>query len=140
MSVVSNHEPETIDELNGIQEGRPRDWDRPLTDAEINRMARHFNVVGADEDDEELLILTGPPTLSRPAEKPDMVTVNREALEAYQAANDRLWGFLDGLQRELGRTQTCGPCAVERLSQLLKRKLEEMDQVAREWSARKYAV
>jgi hypothetical protein len=27
MSSVSNHEPEVIDEANGTQEGRPRDWD-----------------------------------------------------------------------------------------------------------------
>jgi hypothetical protein len=71
-------------------------------------------------------------------EPAETVTVNREAPEAYQAAQDRLWGFLDGLCHELDLT--VGPCTVERLSQLLRRKLDEMDQVAREWSARKYAV
>jgi hypothetical protein len=122
------------------QEGRPAAWDQRPSDAEINAMARHFNVVSADEHDEELVILEGPPAPYRHAEKPNTVTVNQEALDAYQAANDRFWGLIDGVQRELERTQTCGPCAVERLSQLLKRKLEEMDQVAREWSSRKYAV
>jgi hypothetical protein len=142
MSIISNHHPEVIDTVNAdAQEGeRPAPWDRPVSDSEINTMARHFNVVGAEEDDEELVILTGPSTLSRPAEKPDTVTVRRSALEAYQAANDRLWGFLDGLQRELERTQTCGPCAVERLSQSLRRKLEELDAAAQAWSRNKHAV
>jgi hypothetical protein len=115
MSRVSNHHPEVIDEANGTQEGRPREWDAQPTDTEINAMARHFHVVGPEEDDEELVILEGPPATYRPAEKPNTVTVNREVLETYQAAQDRFWGLIDGVQRELERTQTCGPCAVERL-------------------------
>jgi hypothetical protein len=123
MSIISNHRPEVIQAVNAAaQEGeRPEPWDQP---------AAHYD---PDED----IRLVGP--VARLWDEPaDTVTVNREALEAYQAAHDRLWGFLDGLCHELD--VTVGPCTVERLSQLLRRKLDEMDQVAKAWSRDKHAV
>jgi hypothetical protein len=143
MSIISNHHPDVIDAVNGTQEGRPREGDQPPMDAEILEMARQaavrFGQPATDYDPDEDIVLVGP--AARLWDEPaDTVTVNREALETYQAAQDRFWGLIDGVQRELERTQTCGPCAVECLSQLLKRKLQEMDAVAREFSRNKHAV
>jgi hypothetical protein len=95
--------------------------------------AVRFGQPAAGYDPDEDIRLVGP-AVRLWDEPADTIVVNREALEAYQAAHDRLWGFLDGLQRELERTQTCGPSAVERLSQSLRRKLAEMDTVAREFT------
>jgi hypothetical protein len=95
--------------------------------------------LGPDADDEEYIRIVGPrPYRPEEARRANGVTVSREALEAYQAANDRFWGFLHGIQRELA--QTSGPCCIERLSQLLRRKLVEMDQAALDWQRDKYAV
>jgi hypothetical protein len=140
MSRVSNHHPEVIDAVNGTQEGRPRQWDQPPTDAAILEMARQAAVrfgQPATEDDVDADIRLVGPAVRLWDEPAGTIVVNREALEAYQAAQDRLWGFLDGLCHELD--VTVGPCTVERLAQLLRRKLDEMDQVAKAWSRDKGA-
>jgi hypothetical protein len=142
MSIISNHRPEVIDAQNGTQEGRPREWDQPPTDAEILEMARQaavrFGQPATDYDPDEDIVLVGPAARLYDPEPVPAVVVNALALETYVLANDRFWGLIDGVQRELERTQTAGPCAVERLSQLLRAKLQEMDQVAKVWQQNKW--
>jgi hypothetical protein len=99
MSTVSNHHPEVIDELNAE---RPEAWDQVPSEEELDLMARYYG------EDSPLEVPAGPTAHTAAA-----------ADEQFMI----LWGFADGLQRDLSRTSDLHHIK-SHLAPMLRRKLD----------------